>query len=304
MSEYLVFDWGGTDLKYAIMNDLSEILEQGKVPSPSREASQEEFLETIDQIVLPVKERVEGIAISSPGIIDSKNGIIRLVSVFPYLNGCCIPELFKERYGFPCAIENDGKSAALAELWKGNLQGIDDGAVLLIGTGVGGGLIFDGKLRRGKDFMCGEFSLVCTNLSKKEEKESYWAELGYKGLFRRLEKVNGEDVTDLNGYQFFERAQQGDTDVLKALEMYTDDLAMTLFSLNNLLNLERICIGGGISAAPLLMEYLRKSIQKIPEYNPDMLAGLDLPLPDVCPCRFSNDANLIGALYHFLYEQN
>lgn len=152
--------------------------------------------------------------------------------------------------------------------------------------------------------MCGEFSLVCTNLSKKEEKESYWAELGYKGLFRRLEKVNGEDVTDLNGYQFFERAQQGDTDVLKALEMYTDDLAMTLFSLNNLLNLELICIGGGISAAPLLMEYLQKSIQKIPEYNPDMRAGLDLPLPDVRPCRFSNDANLIGALYHFLYEQN
>ena len=302
MKEYLVFDWGGTNLKCAIMNENAEVLETGSVPSPSREATKEEFLETIDEIVLPVKDRIEAIAISSPGIIDPFTGTIRLVAVFPYLNGCCISELFEERYGKKTTIENDGKSAALAELWKGNLSGCKDGAVLLIGTGIGGGLILDGKLRRGKDFMCGEFSLVCTDLKNKEDKDGYWSQLGYKGLFRRLEKVSGEDTSEMDGIIFFERARNNDPAVLKALEMYTDDLAMTLFSLNNLLNLERICIGGGISVQPLLMEYLHKSVEKIPEYNPDMLAGLDLPLPDIHSCMFYNAANLVGALYHCLYE--
>lgn len=302
MAEYLVFDWGGTELKYAVMNEESQIIEKGKVPSPQKDASKEEFLAAIDGIAGKYTGRIEGIAISSPGIIDPVKGIIRVVAVFPYLNECCIKDEFEERYGVPVSIENDGKSAALAELWKGNLAGKKDGAVMLIGTGIGGGLIIDGKLHRGRDYSAGEFSMVCTDVNHADLKESYWSDLGWRGLFRRLQLISGEDVSGMNGFDFFARVQNKDSDALAALKNYTDAMALMLFSLNMLLNLECICIGGGISQQPALMESLRQSIEAIPSYNPDMQSGVKLPLPAVQTCAFYNDANLIGALYHHLYE--
>lgn len=302
MAEYLVFDWGGTELKYALMNEQSEILEKDKVPSPSREASKEEFLSVIDSIVDLYRERISGIAISSPGIIDPVQGIIHVVAVFPYLNECNIKCEFEDRYRVPVSIENDGKSAALSELWKGNLSGCMDGAVMLIGTGIGGGIIIDGKLHRGKDFAAGEFSMVCTDIGHPDRKESYWADLGYRGLFRRLSAISGEDVSEMNGFGFFERVEKKDSAACAALKEYTDAMALTLFSLNMLLNLECICIGGGISKQPVLMESLQRSIDEMPSCNPDMKNGLKLPMPVVKTCAFYNDANLIGALYHHLYE--
>ena len=302
MKKYFVFDWGGTFLKYALMNEEAQILEQGKVPSPSRTDTKEVFMETIDQAVEPYLDQISGIAVSSPGIIDSENGIIRLVAVFPYLNGCNIKKEFEERYHVPVSLENDGKSAALAEYWKGNLQGCDSGAVVLIGTGVGGGLILDGKLRRGKTFMAGEFSSVCTDIYHADQKESYWADLGYKGLFRRYQQLSGEDTEEMDGMKFFALVHQGNAFAKRALEQYCDHMAIMLYSLNVLLDLDRICIGGGISKQAVLTETLKKAITDIRTYNPDILAGVDLPLPEVSTCAFYNDANLIGALYHHLYE--
>ena len=58
MKEYLVFDWGGTFLKYAVMNEETEILEQGRVPAPSRYGTKEEFLAVIDSVVNPYRERI------------------------------------------------------------------------------------------------------------------------------------------------------------------------------------------------------------------------------------------------------
>ena len=118
LKEYLVFDWGGTFLKYAVMNEETEILEQGRVPAPSRYGTKEEFLAVIDSVVNPYRERISGIAVSSPGILDSDQGIIQVVGVFPYLNGFRLKEELQERYGMPVSLENDGKSAALAEIWK------------------------------------------------------------------------------------------------------------------------------------------------------------------------------------------
>lgn len=302
MAEYLVFDWGGTELKYALMNEEAEILEKDRVPSPSRDASKEEFLAAVDGIVDRYAGRIAGIAVSSPGIIDPEKGIIHAVAVFPYLNECCIKDEFEERYGVPASIENDGKSAALAELWKGNLAGKKDGAVMLIGTGIGGGLIIDGKLHRGKDYSAGEFSMVCTDVNHADLKESYWSDLGWRGLFRRLQAKSGEDVSGMNGFDFFARIENKDSDALAALKEYTDAMALMLFSLNMLLDLECICIGGGISRQPVLMQSLQESIDAIPTYNPDMQTGLKLPMPRVMTCAFYNDANLIGALYHHLYE--
>ena len=303
MNRYLVFDWGGTSLKYALMNEEAEIIEKGSVPSPARDASKEDFFAVLDPIVQTYREEIEGIAISSAGIIDSVQGIIQVVGVFPFLNGCAVAEEMEERYGVKVTIENDGKSAALAEYWRGSLKGLDSGAVVVIGTGIGGGLILDGKLRRGKDFLAGEFSSMIIDINHKDDPEGYWVSLGYRGLLKRYTDLSGEEPGSLSGREFFRRLEDGDENAKEALRSYTDALAAVLFGLNMLLNLECISIGGGISEQPALMESLQASIDAIPTWNPDMRAGTNLPLPAVKVCVFHNDANLIGALFHHLSDK-
>lgn len=300
MSTYLVFDWGGTFMKYALMNENARILEKGKVTSPGKKDSREIFFSIIDEIVGKYPG-IEGIAISSPGIINSEKGVIDVVGAFPYLQKLPLAKLFEERYGVRTSIENDGKSAALAEVWKGNLSDVRDGAVFLIGTSIGGGIVLDGKLRRGKDFFAGEYSSMCVNIAQPSAASSYMAQLGTSGL---IEKVMGYMELDekIDGEQAFSMINAKEENALKALKEYTDDLAITIFNINVLLDLERIVIGGGISQQPVLLEYLKQSIADIRTYHPDFLGGIELPLPSVDVCRFHNDANLIGALYHFLYE--
>ena len=302
MREFLVFDWGGTFLKYALMNEKAQILEKGKVPSPKKTDSRERFLAVVNEIIQDYRDRIEGIAISSCGIIDSEKGIIHTTGAFPYLSEYPLKKEMEERYLLPVSIENDGKSAALAELWKGNLQNVRDGAVVLLGTGIGGGIILDGKLRSGKDFFAGEFSSMCIDLHKPKDTNSYFASLGVNGL---ISKVIGYMNLDheCDGEEAFMYINEDDDNALEALKEYTDDLALELFNMNVMLDLDKICIGGGISQQPKLMEYLQESIRKISSYHPDMVQGTKLPLPVVDVCRFHNDANLIGALYHHLYER-
>ncbi len=300
MKQYLVFDWGGTFLKYALMNEETEILEKGKVPAPSRYGTKEDFLRVLDEIVKLYF--FEGIAISSPGILNSDTGEVTAIGVFPYWNGLNLKEILSERYHTKVTIENDAKSAALAELWKGNLKDCKDGAVMILGTGVGGGIILDGKLRRGKDYFAGEFSCVCMDIYRPKDNAVYWSSLGAKGLIRLVCKYTGDNPNTMSGEEAFEKINGQDSEAVKGLKEYTDLLAIQLFNLNILLNLDKICIGGGISAQPALMESLKQSIEDLKNIHPDMTSGLNIPLPIVDVCAFRNDANLIGALYHYLYE--
>lgn len=300
MSNYLVFDWGGTFIKYALMNEEAIILEKGKTTSPKKTDTLEYFLCVLDQIVRQYSD-ISGIAISSPGIIDSRKGMIHVVGAFPYLQELELTNLLSDRYGLPVSIENDGKAAALAEVWKGNLRDVKDGAVFLIGTSIGGGIVLDGKLRRGKDFFAGEYSSICVNTSESFSKESYMAQLGTSGLCHRVMGYMELDE-EIDGEKAFTYINEGNENACKALKNYTDALALQLFNINVLLDLDKIVIGGGISQQPLLLEYLKQSIADIPKYHPDFLSGIQLPLPVVDTCHFYNDANMVGALYHMLYE--
>ena len=301
MKEYLVFDWGGTFLKYALMNEETDILEQGKIPSPTKKDTREIFFAAIDPIIRKYRDRVSGIAVSAPGIIDGYTGTVRTAGAFPYLSGCALKEELEAKYGLPAAVENDARCAALAEYWKGNLAGCTSGAVMIIGTAIGGGIILDGQLRRGPHFSAGEYSGVCTNILNPSDDTNYWGSLGAKGLLRMYAEAMETDPAELTGEAFFERVNIGEALALEVLDEYTGRLAWQLFSLNLLLDLDKICIGGGISRQPMLLKSLQRSVEKIKSIHPDLVQGTALPLPKTDVCRFFNEANLIGALYHLLH---
>ena len=147
MKNYLVFDAGGTFTKYALMDENAEILEKDKVPTPDYHTkTKEDYYAVLDSVVEKYRNRIEGIAISMPGMLDNRNGYCVTAGYLAYLAGSTVGTELSQRYGIPVSVENDGKCAALAEFWRGSLRGCTNGAVVVIGTGVAGGIILNGKL--------------------------------------------------------------------------------------------------------------------------------------------------------------
>lgn len=161
MTSFLSFDVGGTRIKYALITDKREIVKKSSTHTPD---NSQEFWRVVDDIVERHKNVIDGVAFSVPGRVDTEKGIIYIGGALPYLKDIHIKDMFFLKYGLPVAVVNDAKAAALAEVWQGSLKGVKDGAVVVLGTGVGGGLILDGKLRNGSHFQAGELSFLALNL--------------------------------------------------------------------------------------------------------------------------------------------
>ena len=170
--KYLVLDVGGTAIKYALMTEKLEFLEKGKIKTPRD--SIENFIDNIGNIYDKYKNDIEGMALSIPGVLDSDTGYMYTGGSLEYNTDKNMLMVLGERCKTKIAIENDGKCAALAELWKGNLQECENGVVILLGTGVGGGIIKDKKLYKGKHFFAGEFSFIAGNINVMSNNDKEW----------------------------------------------------------------------------------------------------------------------------------
>ena len=292
--KYLVLDIGGSAIKYALMTEEVEFIEKGKKPTPIDNI--ENFIETVGGIYDEYKYDIEGMAISMPGVLDSQKGYTYTGGSLTYNNGKEIVRILQERCPIKIRIENDGKCAALAEVWKGSLKDYDDGIVIVLGTGVGGGIVRDKKIYKGKNFFAGEFSFVATNINDTEDTENWWGfKSGSKALLGAAAKAKNIPIEELDGYKVFEYANNNDKDILKVLDDFTQNLAVQIFNLQCILDPEVVAIGGGISSQDILIEYIQKNVNK---YHTNFEYGV--PKPNIVRCKFRNDANLIGALYNFI----
>ncbi len=292
--KYLVLDIGGSAIKYALMTEEVEFIEKGKKPTPIDNI--ENFIETVGGIYDEYKADIEGMAISMPGVLDSEKGYTYTGGSLTYNNGKEIVRILQERCPIKIRIENDGKCAALAEVWKGSLKDYDDGIVIVLGTGVGGGIVRDKKIYKGKNFFAGEFSFVATNINDTEDTENWWGfKSGSKALLGAAAKAKNIPIEELDGYKVFEYANNNDKDILKVLDDFTQNLAVQIFNLQCILDPEVVAIGGGISSQDILIEYIQKNVNK---YHTNFEYGV--PKPNIVRCKFRNDANLIGALYNFI----
>lgn len=136
----MVFDVGGTEIKYSVMDEQLNRADAGSVPTPGD--TQEHFLATLEALYRPHAAEVDGIAMSLPGFIDAEHGVVRGGGApsLLYNIGTPVGPRLAQRCGCRVFLENDGKAAAIAELQLGALKGCTNGAVFIIGTGVGGAL--------------------------------------------------------------------------------------------------------------------------------------------------------------------
>ncbi len=292
MKRFLVFDIGGTAIKYALMDEAAKIFEKAEMKTPLD--GLEAFLDAIESVYQKYADQVSGIALSMPGNLDSKTGQINTPGALLYNANINIIEKLSERISIPIAVENDGKCAALAELWQGNLQDVQDAAVLILGTGVGGAFIHDRQILKGKHFFAGEVSFMITD----PEKEGFERFFALKGsttaLIYQVAQLKQTDPTTLDGRKIFEWYESGDADCDLALDTLAKNIATQIFNIQCFLDPERVCIGGGISKQPVVIEKISTQLQALYDKIP-----IDFPKVEIAPCAFYNDSNLIGALYNF-----
>lgn len=283
-----VFDVGGTFIKHSLMID-DVMTSQGKVPTPRD--SQEDFLSTIETLLEDMQD-VEGIAFSMPGVIDVKRKYIHAGGSLTYNNHTDVT-LWEKRFQLPIEIENDARCAAIAELETGNMQGIPQGIVLTFGTGVGGGLIINGDIYKGSHFIAGEVSVIFSKDPQIHHSQGLFGAIGsVYNLVEKIAKAKNSDTRD--GKEVFDWIAKGDSISVNIFEEYCREVTLEFHNIQCLLDPQRICIGGGVSENPIFIAGLQKAIDIFYATLP-----IQFPHAEIMKCRYCNDANMLGAYYHY-----
>jgi glucokinase len=283
MSFAIGVDLGGTNLRIAAVDDQARLLEKvtlGTRVSLGRDSVLNEMCDAIQR--LSQKYRADstmlGVGIGVPGIIDLKTGMLRESPNLPGWSDYPVRDEIEKRLQAKVILENDANVAALGEKWLGAGRHVDSMAILTLGTGVGGGLILDGKIWHGMTGMAGEFGHVtveaeghpcgCGNRGCVEQYASATAvvrmarEAIATGDAPSLAKVASIDA-EFNAKEIYNLAIQGDESARKIFRRVGRALGIVLAGLINGLNLEMYVIGGGVSSAweafsPSIFEELRQ----------------------------------------------
>ena len=280
----LVLDVGGTFIKFAVMNERAEFFQRGKILTPLN--SRADFFDAIYKMF--TADKFDGVAISIPGIIDATRGICLKSSALPYNDGANIVAELEKICGVKVTIENDANCAALAEAKIGNLAEVADGFVMVFGTMIGGAVIKNHAVHKGKNFLAGEISFSILS------GESFYKSCSVPALLKSYAQIKNLSNA-VTGENFFAACAAKENDALACLDKFTRQIAIQIFNIQMLLDVEKIAVGGGISAQEIFINSIRENLDKV--YNS---CEIEFPRVKVVPCKFRNDANLIGALMHWL----
>lgn len=290
MEKILSIDVGGTFIKYGFFDSDYVIYDKGKIVTPKKSVTA--FLAGIQEIINKFST-IDGLAVSLPGFVDAECGHVRIGGALSVLSDTNVKELLSNRFSLPVAIENDARCATLAELTLGNLKDVNNGAAMIFGTGIGAGIVIDRKIIKGNNLCAGEISYLSMDLTSNITRNNFFsAHCSIGGIAKEIEKYTG--LNDINGIEAFKMIKAGNKDVEQALKVVCHKIAMQIYQLQFIIDAEKVVIGGGISAEPLFIDYIKRDIAQIAKDNPSLPC-----IPQVEACYFGNDANLLGALLNF-----
>ncbi|MCK0470158.1 ROK family protein [Halalkalibacter sp. APA_J-10(15)] len=290
---YIAIDLGGTFIKLAYISTDGIIHQFVKTETSGDFAG---FLETITSFSSNYEGVVRGIAISSPGTVYP-DGKVGGSSAIPFIHDGNLKEKVERTLGLPVSIENDANCAALAEVWKGAAQEYNDAACIILGTGIGGAIIKDRQLHKGRHLLGGEIGYTLMSINPETKSLSQCSLVASTGaMIRSYAKKRKVPIDHLSGEWVFKQAEDGDHIARDVIETFYFTLATMVYNIHYIYNPDVILIGGAISERPDLLDGVRKALATIfVELN-----DLEHILPEVNVCHFRNHANLLGALYAHL----
>lgn len=283
-------DVGGTKIAAGVIDREGKILRRVERPTPTE--SRDEFLALLDEMVDELRDDgVAAIGFGLPSTIDQRTGRV-VGSVHVPLEDFDFRDHASERFSVPVALDNDGNAAAIAE-WKiGAGRGASHMVMLTLGTGIGGGLILDGKPYRGFVGAGAEIGHMvleyggapcggnCTGHGHFEQVSSG------RAADRKAAEILGPHAT---GRELVGAAREGNPEALDAIREIGKRLGAALGSLVNIFNPEVIVIGGGFSQARDLFLEPALETMKVEALPP---GG---ELVRVVPALLGPDAGLVGA---------
>lgn len=304
-------DVGGTNLKAGLVNETFDIVATKKMPlvweSPEKFAEDLCVLATglVEENGISRKE-VAYIGMGVPGVVDVKRGMIVKTVNIPIRN-VPVAELIHRVWEIPVFLGNDADCAALGEFYHFEKKDIESLILVTLGTGVGTGLIFNGKIHRGINGCAGEGGHMvivsggdlCT-CGRRGCWERYASANGLIRLTKAAMEENRQSVMwsladgsldKVDGRTAFNAARDGDAAAKAVVDQYLTYLAEGLTNLINLLQPEVICIGGGVSneADEALLFPLRGKVEEM-RYDKDAQVHTQ-----IVKASLGNDAGIIGA---------
>ncbi len=304
MKKAIGIDLGGTYIKGALIDEQGNIVVKEQIPT-LRELGSESILERIAELVRHLAQLSEvpmtsiaGVGIGIPGFIDERLGMaVEVINIG--WKQVRVREPLEKILQLPIFMDNDANAAALGEAWVGAGRGTNSAICVTLGTGVGGGIVFNQKIWSGTNHMGGELGHFVMdpdgapcNCGRKGCLETF---ASATGILRMASEgiENGVPTSlssvELSTKEIFDAAAAGDelaeTVVTKAAEMLGRGLAMAA----DLINPEIIIIGGGVAKAgdglfvPLRKAFIRYALPRVVE------------VVRIVPALLGNDAGVVGA---------
>lgn len=305
MSQYIFgVDIGGTTVKLGLFDVEGNLLDKWEIPTRKHDSGSHILPDIADSIRNKIDEKkidekvIAGVGLDAPGPIDSEGVVHRAVNLgWETFN---IKETLEEILHMPVMVGNDANVAALGEMWKGGGQGSSNLIVVTLGTGVGGGIIIDGKMLTGATGAGGEIGHIHVDDNETEScgcgnkgcLEQYASATGITRLANRKLKESDKDSVlrqgEVSAKTVFDAVKEKDALAMEVAEEFGKYLGDALSVIAGIVNPEAIVIGGGVSkAGEILIDYIR------PHYEKNVFSGSK----DV---KFSlatlgNDAGIYGA---------
>lgn len=302
----LVFDIGGSNIKFAVMTPEGDIVKRNSIPTPSDTLAH--YLAALCDLAQPELAGADGIAVSTNGRMEPDGDTYRAYT-FDFLKGIDIRAALESRLHLPVAVENDGLAAAIGEWWKGAGRGAKNMMGVVLGSSMGSGLILEGRPYRGSRRNAAmAFGLLSV---ADPEKEHYLASAIFTAfplVMYKAAVARGLDPRTVTGPQVFEWAEAGDPVVEALLEQYCRSVAIPIFNSAILMDLDCVVLTGGLAAQKRIVEGVRRNLKTIAEHLLTMdgmdLSALGVAIDlddfkiDLRAGELNLDANLYGALYH------
>ncbi len=305
-------DLGGTNIAIGIVTDEGKLVKKKSVPTLAKERTGEEIVEVMAKESLAlIKEEglsesdIRSIGIGSPGVTDPANGVLVHTVNLPFVH-TPFRKTFEKFTKIPMYLNNDANCAALGEIKAGGAAGYKNCVMITLGTGVGGGIIVNGKIVTGFNGAAGEVGHMvihgggelcnCGRRGCYERYASATALIKFtrEAAMDRPESIINQlcdgDLDKISAKTPFEAKRLGDPAAMEIVHNYICDLGDGILNFMSIFQPEVILVGGGVSyEGDYLFTPLREYIKK------NAFAAEYIPQPQILPATLGNDAGIIGA---------
>lgn len=315
MAYYIGVDVGGTNIACGIVNEECGIIARSKVKTNGSGRSgtpvYEEVLEEIKNAVRVAcgeagiaPSDAHSIGIGCPGTCNSESGVVEYSNNLGFLNVPLKADVEKE-FGIPVYLENDANAAAFGEFVAGAAKGTNSAVVITLGTGVGSGIVIDGKIYRGANFAGGEIGHTVIvvdgqpcSCGRRGCFEAYSSATGLVKMTARASELNPDSIMariiaedgKISARTAYKAMKAGDLVGKSVTEQYVKYLSCGIANVINTFQPDILCIGGGVCNEGDTLLTPLKAVVAEQIYSKNSAKNTEIVI-----CSLGNDAGIIGA---------